>query len=120
MATVSCAIDSAGLDNAQLLQKIGADEAHPEGLFFPDTYLFSKGASDLRILKRAYQAMRRHLAQEWAARDPPSPTRTPYEALIMASIVEKETGRAEERDMIRRRARQPAEDRHAAAGRSVR
>jgi len=92
--------DTAGLDDAQLLQKIGAGEAHPEGLFFPDTYVFSKGASDLRILKRAYQAMQRHLAQEWQARDTAVPYKTPYEALIMASVVEKETGRAEEREMI--------------------
>jgi UPF0755 protein len=92
--------DTAGLSDAQLLQKIGADEAHPEGLFFPDTYVFAKGASDLRILKRAYQAMRRHLAQEWEARESSVPYRTPYEALIMASIVEKETGRSDEREMI--------------------
>ena len=76
--------DSAGMSDAQLLQRIGAAEAHPEGLFFPDTYLFSKGASDLRILGRAYQAMQRHLAQEWEARDASVPYKTPYEALIMA------------------------------------
>jgi UPF0755 protein len=92
--------DTAGMNDAQLLQKIGAGEAHPEGLFFPDTYVFSKGASDLRILKRAYQAMQRHLAQEWEARDTALPYRTPYEALTMASIVEKETGRSDEREMI--------------------
>jgi UPF0755 protein len=92
--------DATGLSDAQLLQKIGAGEAHPEGLFFPDTYVFSKGASELRILKRAYQAMQRHLAQEWEARDAAVPYKTPYDALIMASIVEKETGRAEEREMI--------------------
>jgi len=92
--------DSAGMSDAQLLRKIGAAEAHPEGLFFPDTYLFARGTSDLRILRRAYQAMQRHLAQEWAARDPSVPYRTPYEALIMASIVEKETGRSDERERI--------------------
>jgi len=92
--------DTQGLDDAQLLQKIGASEAHPEGLFFPDTYVFAKGTSDIHILKRAYQAMQRHLAQEWVARDPAVPYKTPYEALVMASIVEKETGRAEEREMI--------------------
>jgi UPF0755 protein len=92
--------DTAGMSDAQLLQKIGAAEAHPEGLFFPDTYVFSKGASDLTILKRAYQAMQRHLRQEWEARDASVPYRTTYEALIMASIVEKETGRGEEREMI--------------------
>jgi len=92
--------DTAGLDDAPLLQKIGAAETHPEGLFFPDTYMFSKGASDLRILRRAYQAMQRHLAQEWEAREPSVPYKTPYEALIMASVVEKETGRSDEREMI--------------------
>lgn len=92
--------DTQGLSDAQLLRKIGASEAHPEGLFFPDTYVFSKGASDMRILKRAYQAMQRHLSQEWQARDASMPYKTPYDALIMASIIEKETGRAEERDMI--------------------
>jgi UPF0755 protein len=92
--------DTQGLSNAQLLQKLGAAEAHPEGLFFPDTYLFSKGGSDLQVLRRAYRAMQRHLAQEWAAREPSVPYKSPYEALIMASIVEKETGRAAEREMI--------------------
>ncbi len=92
--------DIQGLPDAQLLQKLGAAETHPEGLFFPDTYLFSKGTSDLHVLLRAYLAMRSHLAQEWEARDPSVPYKTPYEALIMASIVEKETGRAAERDMI--------------------
>ncbi|HUN67178.1 MAG TPA: endolytic transglycosylase MltG [Burkholderiales bacterium] len=92
--------DAQGLGDAQLLQKIGAREAQPEGLFFPDTYLFSKGTSDLRVLRRAYLAMQRHLASEWEAREPSVPYKTPYEALIMASIVEKETGQAAEREMI--------------------
>jgi UPF0755 protein len=92
--------DTRGLGDAQLLARLGATETHPEGLFFPDTYLFAKGSSDVRVLRRSYEAMRRHLAQEWEARDPRSPYRSPYEALIMASIVEKETGRAEERDRI--------------------
>jgi len=92
--------DTQGLDERRLLQALGAGETHPEGLFFPDTYLFAKGTSDLHVLKRAYQAMQRHLAQEWEARSPAVPYKTPYEALIMASIVEKETGRASEREMI--------------------
>ena len=92
--------DSQGLSDAQILQKLGAAETHPEGLFFPDTYLFGKGSSDLYVLQRAYKAMQRHLASEWEAREPAVPYKTPYEALIMASIVEKETGRAAERDMI--------------------
>ena len=92
--------DTQGMTDAQLLQKLNAPERHPEGLFFPDTYLFAKGTSDLNVLRRAYLAMQRHLAQEWAARDPAVPYKTPYEALIMASVVEKETGRGEERDTI--------------------
>jgi len=92
--------DTRGLTDTQLLAKLGATEGHPEGLFFPDTYVFAKGASDLEILRRAYEVMRRHLEREWAERDPVSPYKSSYEALIMASIVEKETGRAAERDLI--------------------
>lgn len=92
--------DTKGVGDSQLLRSLGASEAHPEGLFFPDTYLFAKGSSDLHVLRRAYRAMQRHLGREWEARDPGAPYRSPYEALIMASLVEKETGRAEERDRI--------------------
>lgn len=92
--------DTLGLTDAAVLEKLGATEAHPEGLFFPDTYLFQKGSSDLRILRRAHGAMRRHLDAEWRQRAPELPYRTPYEALVMASIIEKETGRASERELI--------------------
>ena len=92
--------DTAGLTEAELLARLQAQERHPEGLFFPDTYLFAKGSSDLAVLRRAYRAMQRHLNEEWAKRDPNVPLRSPYEALIMASIIEKETGKAGERDMI--------------------
>ena len=92
--------DTQGLSDEQILQKLGAPETHPEGLFFPDTYLFAKGTSDVHVLKRAYRAMQRHLAREWETREPSVPYKSPYEALIMASIVEKETGRAAEREMI--------------------
>jgi UPF0755 protein len=92
--------DSLGLTPGQLLVRIGAAEADPEGLFFPDTYLFAKGASDLDVLRRAYRAMQRHLAEEWAARDPAVPYVDPYQALIMASIVEKETGLGEDRPLV--------------------
>lgn len=92
--------DTRGLSDGEVMARLNVGERHPEGLFFPDTYLFPKGASDLRILERAYTAMQRHLAREWAERDPTTPYRTPYEALIMASIVEKETGRADERERI--------------------
>ncbi|MBV8032690.1 MAG: endolytic transglycosylase MltG, partial [Betaproteobacteria bacterium] len=91
--------DTKGLDDAEVLAKVQASETHPEGLFFPDTYLFAKGSSDLAVLRRAYLAMQRHLKAEWETRDGAVPYRTPYEALIMASIVEKETGRSEERDL---------------------
>lgn len=92
--------DSRDLQDAEILKRVGAAEEHPEGLFFPDTYLFSKGASDFDVFGRAYRTMQRQLAAEWATRDPKTPLRTPYEALIMASIVEKETGAAKERDLI--------------------
>jgi peptidoglycan lytic transglycosylase G len=93
--------DTKGLDDAQVLARLQAAETHPEGLFFPDTYLFGKGSSDLAVLRRSYRAMQRHLKEEWEARDTRAvPYRTPYEALTMASIIEKETGQAGERDQI--------------------
>jgi UPF0755 protein len=92
--------DSKGLGDAELLTRIQATEVHPEGLFFPDTYLFAKGSSDLAVLRRAYRAMQRHLKAEWDGRLPGVPYRSPYEALTMASIIEKETGVAAERDQI--------------------
>lgn len=88
------------LSDEEIMQRIGAPERHPEGLFFPDTYYFSTNMSDLDILQRAYQAMQQKLAQAWQTRAPNLPYATPYQALIMASIIEKETGRAEERRMI--------------------
>ena len=62
--------DTAGLDETQVLGRVGAAELHPEGLFFPDTYLFARGTSDVAVLRRAYGAMQRHLAEEWSKRDP--------------------------------------------------
>ncbi|MFT5604539.1 MAG: UPF0755 protein [Paracoccaceae bacterium] len=73
---------------------------HPEGLFFPDTYSFVKGVSDLSILKRAYRRMQLVLEQEWAKRVDELPYQSAYEALIMASIVERETGQPDERERI--------------------
>ncbi len=93
--------DSSGLTDAQILERLRAAEKHPEGLFFPDTYLFGKGSSDLAVLRRAHAAMQRHLKEEWELRDAGRvPYRAPYDALIMASIIEKETGQAGERDLI--------------------
>jgi UPF0755 protein len=92
--------DTAGLSDRELLAKIGSDHTHPEGLFYPDTYLFAKKSSDLQIYKQAYALMQKHLQQAWETRDPGLPYATPYQALIMASIVEKETGRKADRDLI--------------------
>ncbi len=92
--------DTAGLDDAKLLARLQAPEPHPEGLFFPDTYLFAKGSSDVAVLRRAYRAMQRHLKTEWEARAPDLPYRSAYDALIMASIIEKETGLESDRDQI--------------------
>jgi UPF0755 protein len=92
--------DTKGLEDTQILARLQAPEAHPEGLFLPDTYLFGKGASDLAVLRRAYRAMQRHLKEEWSAKSANVPYQTPYDALIMASIIEKETGKAEERELV--------------------
>jgi UPF0755 protein len=92
--------DSAGLSLVELMAELEIEAAYPEGQFFPDTYLFSKNTSDIDILRRAHKSLQLRLAEEWAARDPGLPYRTPYEALIMASIIEKETGKAEDRTHI--------------------
>jgi len=89
-----------GLDDATIMARIGHPGEHPEGRFLPDTYYFPKGTRDTDFLARAYDAMSRVLAEEWAARAPDLPLKTPYEALILASIVEKETGLASERPAI--------------------
>jgi UPF0755 protein len=89
-----------GLPEAELLALVGASEQHAEGLFFPETYRFHKGASDVEILKRAYQDMQTHLTQLWQTRNAGVPLKTPYEALVLASVVEKETGQASERPQI--------------------
>jgi UPF0755 protein len=92
--------DTADLSDKELVAKIAPGFKQLEGLFFPDTYLFAKGSSDLQIFKQAYQAMMNHLNAAWEKRDPAVPYSTPYQALIMASIVEKETGQKSERPMI--------------------
>lgn len=92
--------DTAGLTGSEILARLGVPEGHPEGLFFPDTYLFPKQGSDLDILRRAYRITQTKLAAEWQSRDPSVPYASPYEALIMASIVEKETGQAADRGKV--------------------
>jgi len=92
--------DTVNMEDLQILALLKAEEQHPEGLFFPDTYLFARGSSDLAVLRHAYHAMQRHLRAEWEGREAGVPYRSQYEALIMASIIEKETGLAAERDLI--------------------
>jgi len=92
--------DTVKLTDAELMAKISTEYKDPEGLFFPDTYLFAKGSSEIEIYRRAHQAMLAHLNEAWEKRNKDLPYKTPYEALIMASIVEKETGQKSERTMI--------------------
>ncbi|TBR39195.1 MULTISPECIES: endolytic transglycosylase MltG [Dyella] len=92
--------DVAGLDDAAIMAKLGAPGETPEGRFLPETYAYVKGDSDLDVLRRAYAAMSKTVDVLWAQRDKDLPLATPYDALILASIVEKETGRADERPRI--------------------
>jgi UPF0755 protein len=89
-----------GADFASLMAKFNSDRQSPEGLFFPDTYFFEKHTSDVSLLKRAYDKMQQVLQQEWLNKAEGLPFKTPYDALILASIVEKETGTAAERPII--------------------
>jgi UPF0755 protein len=83
-----------------LMQNLHSGYLHPEGQFFPDTYVFSKGTTDLEILRMAYDRMSKELERAWSGRDAELPLANAYEALILASIVEKETAKASERPMI--------------------
>lgn len=88
------------LSDKQIMTKLGHEGVHPEGRFLADTYNFPKGSSDLSLLKRAYSAMGELLQREWEKRDRSVPFKDPYQALILASIVEKETALAKERPEI--------------------
>ena len=88
------------LPDAELMRRIGAAESQAEGLFFPDTYYFAKGTTDASLLSRAYKLMQQRLAAAWMQRAPDLPLTSPYQALTLASIVEKETGRAADRPLI--------------------
>lgn len=90
----------AGLEDSALMAKIGHPEEHPEGRFLPDTYAFPRGTTDVDFLRRAYAAMSRTLDAAWAGRQEGLPLDSPYEALILASIIEKETGVPSEREEI--------------------
>lgn len=89
-----------GLTDQQIMAKLGWPGQHPEGRFYPDTYQFSGGFSDAAFLQRAYRLMERRLEEVWRERVSGLPYKTPYEALVMASIVEKETAVADERSKI--------------------
>ncbi len=89
--------DTLGLSDAEIMEKLGMPGVAPEGQFFPDTYFFSRGTSDLDVLHRALGQMQKYLAIEWNQRAPNLPLSTPQEALILASVVEKETGRPDDR-----------------------
>ena len=91
---------TAALSDAELMAALGAPGLPAEGRFFPDTYAYSKGASDLAVLKRAFRAMQRRLDAAWAERAPDTPLKSADEALTLASIVEKETGAAAERAKV--------------------
>ena len=90
----------AGVDDADLMIRLGLSGVHPEGRFFPDTYRFAAGTSDLQLLRLAAERMRDELAGAWRARAPDLPLRSPDELLTLASIVEKESAREDERDRI--------------------
>ncbi len=92
--------DSVGLSPETIMEKLGRPGLHPEGRFFPDTYAYAKGSSDLALLKRAVRAMDKRLNAAWALRSPQTPLKTPEQALILASIVEKETGKPADRPQI--------------------
>ena len=92
--------ETAQLDDAALMKALGHPGQHPEGRFLPETYVYTRRETDLDVLKRAYAAMDKALASAWAERDPQAPLASPEEALILASIVEKETGIASERPAI--------------------
>ncbi len=89
--------DTKGLAPDLIMKALGKPDTHPEGRLFPDTYTYAKGSSDLGVLKSAVQAMDRQLEAAWKLRAIPSPLKTPEQALILASIVEKETGRDSDR-----------------------
>lgn len=92
--------DMDSLDAQALMSALGFADVHPEGQFFSDTYSFPKGSSDVEYLVRAKQTMGKVLSEEWEKRANGLPLKTPYEALILASIVEKETALASERPLI--------------------
>ena len=88
------------LEPQLIMSSLGKPGIHPEGRFFPDTYTYAKGSSDLAVLKRAMRAMDKQLDAAWAQRQPQTVLKSAEDALILASIIEKETGRPTDRPMI--------------------
>ncbi len=89
-----------GMATEELMQQVGKPGVAAEGRFFPDTYTYAKGSTDLAVLQRAARALDKKLEAAWAQRSAQSPLKTPEEALVLASIVEKETGRSSDRALI--------------------
>jgi len=89
-----------GKTDAEIMTLLGYPQQHPEGMFYPDTYRFPRGTSDIRFLHRAYDLMQSQLQREWLNRAPDLPLKSSYEALILASIIEKETAVGSERPLI--------------------
>ncbi len=87
-------------DGSKVMEQLGKGNEHPEGWFYPDTYQFPKGTTDIDFLSRSHKIMESRLREEWESRSEGLPLKTPYEALTLASIVEKETGVPEERSLI--------------------
>ena len=92
--------DTALMSEADIMAALGKPGMAAEGMFFPDTYTYAKGSSELAVLRRAQHAMERRLHEAWAQRSADTPLKSAYEALILASIVEKETGKASDRGQI--------------------
>ena len=88
------------VDLETVMAKMGRPDMHPEGWFLPDTYVFGRDTPAIQVLKMAHESLNRQLEQAWAARAEDHPLETPYEMLILASIIEKETGQAEERGLV--------------------
>jgi UPF0755 protein len=92
--------DTKALADADLMKLLGREGQHPEGRFYPDTYTYAKGSSDIAVFRRALRAMDKRLAAAWEQRTPQAAVKTPEQALILASIVEKETGKAADRTLV--------------------
>ena len=92
--------EAKGLSDTEIMRLLGSTHKNAEGLFFPDTYRFAKKSKDIDVLARAYRLMQYHLEREWQNRSPDLPYTDSYQALVMASIIEKETGRDQDRPMV--------------------